>query len=65
MLPLIHHGLFDGTLDDLREKAARVRVRDFMHTLSADECLDENATLDEAIHILIMGHQQIPVSDPQ
>jgi len=26
--------------------------------LSADECLNENATLDEAIHILIMGHQQ-------
>lgn len=53
-----HHGLFDGTLDDLRKRAARIRVRDFMHTLSADECLDENATLDEAIHILIMSHQQ-------
>ena len=29
-----------------------------MHTLSADECLNENATLDEAIHLLVMGHQQ-------
>ena len=55
---LEHHRLFDGSLDDLREKAAKIWVRDFMHTLSADECLDENATLDEAIHILIMSHQQ-------
>jgi len=53
-----HHRLFDSSLDDLRKKAVKIRVRDFMHTLSADECLDENATLDEAIHILIMGHQQ-------
>ena len=50
--------LFDGSLDDLREKAAKIQVSNFMHTLSADECLNENATLDEAIHILIMGHQQ-------
>ena len=55
---LEHHRLFDGSLDDLREKAAKIHVKDFMHTLSADECLDENATLDEAIHILVMGHQQ-------
>jgi len=53
-----HHRLFDGTLDDIRKKAGRIHVRDFMHTLSANECLDENATLDEAIHILIMGRQQ-------
>jgi CBS domain-containing protein len=53
-----HHRLFDSTLDDLRTKAAKIRVVDFMHTLSADACIDENSTLDEAIHILIMGHQQ-------
>ena len=55
---LEHYSLFDGSLDDLRQKAAQIRVKDFMHTLSADECLDEDATLDKAIHILIMGHQQ-------
>jgi len=55
---LEHHRLFDGSLDDLREKAAKTKVKEYMHTLSADECLNENATLDEAIHILIMGHQQ-------
>jgi CBS domain-containing protein len=53
-----HHRLFDSTLDDLRTKATTIRVVDFMQTLSADECIAENATLDEAIHILIMGHQQ-------
>jgi CBS domain-containing protein len=53
-----HHGLFDVTLDDIRERSARIRVRDFMHTLSTDDCLDENATLAEAIHILVMGHHQ-------
>lgn len=50
--------LFDGSLEDLRKKAANIHVRDFLHTLSADECVNENATLDEAIHLLIMGHQQ-------
>jgi len=55
---LEHHRLFDGSLNDIREKASKIRVKDFMHTLTADECLNENARLDEAIHILIMGHQQ-------
>jgi len=55
---LEHHRLFDGSLDDLRKKAAMIHVSEFMHALSADECLAENATLDEAIHTLIMGHQQ-------
>ena len=53
-----HHRLFDRTLDDLRKMAARMRVREFMHNVSADECIDENATLAEAIHILVMGHHQ-------
>lgn len=29
-----------------------------MYTLSDDDCLNENATLEEAIHVLIMGHHQ-------
>jgi CBS domain-containing protein len=53
-----HHRLFDSSLDDLRKKATTIKVVDFMHTLSADERIDENATLGEAIHILILGHQQ-------
>ncbi len=53
-----HYRLFDGTLEDFRKIATKISAGDFMHTLSADECLDEDATLDEAIHILIMGRQQ-------
>jgi CBS domain-containing protein len=55
---LEHHRLFDGSLEDFRKKAATIHVRDFMHTLSADECVSEDETLDEAIHHLVMGHQQ-------
>jgi CBS domain-containing protein len=55
---MVHHRLFDGTLEDLRKKAASIHVRDFMHNVSAEECIDENATLDEAVHILVMGHHQ-------
>ena len=53
-----YHRLFDGSLEDLRKKAANIHVRDFMHTLSADECVSEDSRLDEAIHLLVMGHQQ-------
>jgi CBS domain-containing protein len=53
-----YHRLFDGSLDDLRKKAAKIHVSDFMLTLSADECVSEGGTLDEAIHLLIMGHHQ-------
>ena len=55
---LEHHRLFDGSLEDFRKKAADINVCDFMHNLSADECVSEDATLDDAIHHLIMGHQQ-------
>ena len=55
---LEHHRLFDGSLEDFRKKAADIQVCDFMHNLSADECVSEDATLDDAIHHLVMGHQQ-------
>jgi len=55
---LEHHRLFDGSLEDFRKKAADIHVCDFMHNLSADECVSEDATLDDAIHHLVMGHQQ-------
>lgn len=55
---LAHQRLFDGSLDDLREKAARIRVKEFMSTVSEDDYLGENTTLDEALHILIMRRRQ-------
>ncbi|RJQ84121.1 MAG: CBS domain-containing protein [Desulfobacteraceae bacterium] len=50
--------LFDKPLDVLQKKAAHIRVRDFMHKPTEEEHLDADATLDEAIHMLIMGHHQ-------
>ena len=55
---LQHYSLFDGSLDELRKKAANIKVKEFMHNLSTDEWIDENASLDEAVHTLIMGHHQ-------
>jgi hypothetical protein len=40
-----YHRLFDGSLEDLRKKAANIHVRDFMHTLSADECVSEGCNV--------------------
>jgi CBS domain-containing protein len=53
-----HYSLFDGSLEELKQKAAKINVKEFMHNLSTDECIDENAALDDAIHTLIMGHHQ-------
>lgn len=53
-----HHGLFAKPLENLRQRAAEIHVKDFMQTLSKDECLSEQATLDEAIHLFILGHHQ-------
>ena len=50
--------LFDKPLDDICKKAATLKVANFMQKMSEGEFLNENATLDEAIHMLIMGHHQ-------
>lgn len=55
---LENYSLFDGSLEELKEKAAKINVKEFMHNLSTDECIDENAFLDQAVHTLIMGHHQ-------
>ncbi|MGB5985611.1 MAG: CBS domain-containing protein [Desulfobacterales bacterium] len=50
--------LFDRPLEDLRQMAARLKVKDFMHAVSEEDCLNEDATLDEAVNFLIMGRHQ-------
>ena len=55
---LEQHRLFDQPLKDLRRKAASLKVRDFMYFPTEGEYLSENATLDEALHMLVMGHHQ-------
>lgn len=52
------YGLFSVGLRDLCQKAAQRRVRDFMYTPQEGEFIQENDTLDKAIHKLIMGYHQ-------
>ncbi len=56
--------LFDKPLDDLCRKAATLKAEDCMDELSENEFIRINATLDMAIHQLIMGnHQSLLVKD--
>ena len=60
------HSLFEKPLADLRNKAASTNVKAFMYALSKEDCVSQNATLNEAIHILVMGtHHSLLVSSNQ
>jgi CBS-domain-containing membrane protein len=43
-------------LADICRKAATIPVKDFMHTPTEREYVDETATLGEAVNMLVMGH---------
>ncbi len=53
-----NYGLWEKPLDDLCRKAAQKKVKDFMYTPTEGEYVREDATLDQAIHQLIVGHHQ-------
>lgn len=55
---LKEHNLWENALDDICKKAAKQIVKNFMYTPSEGEFVKENATLNEAIHQLIMGRHQ-------
>jgi CBS domain-containing protein len=50
------HGLWVHPISGICAKAADVRVNDFMVTLTEGEFIDETASLEEAMHIMVMGH---------
>lgn len=50
--------LWDRPLRDICAKGASMRVKAFMHIASESEYIDEDASLDEAIHQLVMGDRQ-------
>jgi CBS domain-containing protein len=50
--------LFANSLDDICRKAGEQSVKKFMYTPTEGEYVSEDASLDVAIHQLIMGHQQ-------
>jgi len=50
--------LLDRPFDEACKKAAQVKVKTFMHVPAEGEYVPEDATLDVAIHRLVMGHHQ-------
>ncbi len=50
--------LWEDPLGDLCAKAANVKVKSFMTELRPEEQVSANATMNEAIHYLILGHHQ-------
>jgi predicted transcriptional regulator len=50
--------LWDKPLSDICSKAGRMKVKDIMYTPTEGEYVEENASLGEAIHQLVMGHHQ-------
>jgi CBS domain-containing protein len=52
------YSLFANPLDDICRKAGEQPVKQFMHTPTEGEFVSEDATLEVAIHQLIMGQHQ-------
>ena len=55
---LRNHSFWSEPLESICRSAAGQKVKDLMHFLSEREYIDEIATLDEAVHRLIIGHHQ-------
>lgn len=53
-----NYGLWEKPLHDICKKAAQKRARDIMGAPSENEYIPADATLDQAIHLLIMGSYQ-------
>ena len=52
------YSLLDGALENICQKAAKMKVEEFMSKLTEGEFIDLDASLDKAIHMLVMGHHQ-------
>ena len=52
------YNLFANPLDDICRKAGEQNVKEFMYTPTKGEYIPENASLDIAIHQLIIGRHQ-------
>ncbi len=50
--------LWDKPLKNICGKAAKVKVKEFMHIPAEGEYIEETASLEEAMHMLVMGHHQ-------
>ena len=48
--------LWSGSLRDICSRAGEIGVKDFMYTPTKGEYIDEDAPLEEALHLLVMGN---------
>jgi CBS domain-containing protein len=55
---LIQYHLWESPLKDICRKAGEKRVMDFMYSPTEGEYVSVEATLDEAIHQLVLGQHQ-------
>jgi CBS domain-containing protein len=55
---LQQESLWRSPLRDICAKGASLKVKTFMYTPTEGEYIDADASLDEAIHQLVMGHHQ-------
>lgn len=56
--PSREFGLWQSPLDDICRKAAEVKVKDIMYEPSPDQYIDEEASLQQAIHFLVVGRHR-------
>lgn len=50
--------LFEQPLNDICRKAGGQKISKYMHRLTEGEYIDSEASLNEAIHLLVVGHHQ-------
>jgi CBS domain-containing protein len=55
---LKNYGLWEKPMDDICRKAGQTKVKDIMYTPTEGEYVREDASFDEAIHQLVIGHHQ-------
>ncbi len=55
---LEHYDLWDESSEILAKKAKKIKVKTIMHSPGEGEYVDENDSIAEAIHQLILGHHQ-------
>ena len=52
------YDLWQKPLEDLCSRAPQIKVKDIMYTPTEGEFVPEEATLDQALHQLVVGHHQ-------
>lgn len=55
---MVQYRLFDSPMKDICKTAGTKKVREFMYTPTEGEYVSGDATLDEAIHQLVLGQHQ-------